>query len=186
MLPDIRYGYSGVWIRVQDKLDKISASFGNEARKEIVAGENLLVEFACIRVFKGEVTASHGVENNSARPDVSVQAVVSLASYHLRSRVARRTTSSFEELSLLVSVGEAKVNDLNVVILVKQKVLWLQVSVADSHLVNVFHARENLLKEFARLVLLQPFVLDNVVEQFSSLREFHYQEKLSGGFDNLM
>jgi hypothetical protein len=52
--------------------------------------------------------------------------------------------------------------------------------------VNVFHARENLLKEFARLVLLQPFVLHNVVEQFSSLREFHYQEKLSGGFDYLM
>ena len=118
MLPYIGDCYSCVGISVQNLLDKVSTSFRNETREKVVATQDFLVEFACIWVFKRQVAAGHSVENDAARPDVRIQAVISLPCYHLWSSVARRTASSFEQLSLLVSVRKAEINYLDVLVLV--------------------------------------------------------------------
>ena len=42
------------------------------------------------------------------------------------------------------------------------------------------------MEELAGLVLFEPFVLDNIVEELAILHVLHDQEQLLGGFDDLV
>ena len=57
---------------------------------------------------------------------------------------------------------------------------------ADSNLVDVFDAADYLLREFARLLFLQPLPLNDVVEQLTAARVLHNQEQLATSLDNLL
>ena len=63
-----------------------------------------------------------------------------MASDHLRSRVAWRPAGGLQKLALRDGVAEAKVHNLDVVVRIKKKVLWLEVSVSDVKRMDVLHA----------------------------------------------
>lgn len=100
--------------------------------------------------------------------------MVPLASNHFWSSVARRSTGSLEGCSRLVHVAEAKVDYLESQIVVEKKVLRLQVSVAHATLVDVLDAGDQFKVKLAGLLLRQPGVPNDIVEQLSAVAVFHY------------
>ena len=91
-------------VGVQNLSDQVFRCLGDHSWDQIVAVEDLFVELARIGVFKGKITASHGVEDDATAPNIRVKAVVFLSSDHFWSGIARTSTSSFESLALLVHV----------------------------------------------------------------------------------
>ena len=80
--------------------------------------------------------------------------MVSFTRNHFWSGIARTTACGFEHFAILVHVREAEVDDLNIVLVIEQQVLWFQVSVADANLVNILDTRNNLLCKSACLLFL--------------------------------
>ena len=109
--------------------------------------------------------------------------MISLASDHLRSCIARGATSRLESGGWFVHVAEAEVNNLQGQIVVQEQVLGLQVSVADSTLVDVLDARDELEVKLAGLLLREPRVSDDVVEQLAAIAVLHYHVELLFGFN---
>lgn len=107
-----------------------------------------------------------------------MQPTVTFASNHLRSSIARATTCCLQCLILFVSVGQAEVNDFDVVFVVQQQILRLQIPVADLDLMNVLNTRYDLLEELAALLLLQAFPLHYIVEELTTACILHDQEQL--------
>ena len=56
----------------------------------------------------------------------------------------------------------------------------------DVDFVEILYSLDNLVEETARLNILEPFILNNVVEQFSLSCKLHDQEKLFRSLDNLI
>ena len=69
---------------------------------------------------------------------------------------------------------------------VKKQVLRLQIPMDDAKLVEVLDAVNNLLEEAASVALLDPVVLDDVVEELSARSVLHNKVELFGGFDDLV
>ena len=185
MSSDITYLEPLLGVGVQNLLDQVLRRLRYEARNQVVAVYDLLIQLARVRVLKRQVAAHHRIQNDAAAPDVRVQTLVSLASDHLRSSVARTATSRFEGVAFVVGVRQTEVNDFDVVLVVEQQVLWLQVAVTDAHLVDVLDARDDLLHKPARLLFLQALALHDVVEQLAARRVLHDQEKLPRRLDDL-
>lgn len=49
-----------------------------------------------------------------------------------------------------------------------------------SYLMDILDARDELMKHFCCLCLREPFVLDNIVEEFSPFHELHDKKELLG------
>lgn len=71
-------------------------------------------------------------------------------------------------------------------IVVDQEVLRLQVPVANTQLVNIVDAGDELLKVLAGLLLLQLLVLHNEVEELAALDELHDQIEVLLRLDDLV
>ena len=56
---------------------------GEEARDFEFSSHDLLVEVGGLRVLEGQVASDHGVEDDTAGPNVGLQTVVTLPSDHL-------------------------------------------------------------------------------------------------------
>ena len=61
MLSDIRDSISLSWIRIQDARYQILSLFREERGHLVLSFDNLLVQFLCLLIFKGQITADHGV-----------------------------------------------------------------------------------------------------------------------------
>jgi len=127
-------------VSVQHLPDQVLGRLGDDAWDQVVAVQNLLVELACIGVFEGEIPASHGVEDDTTAPNIRVKAMVLLTGDHLRSSIARTSTSGLKGLSLLVHVRKTKINNLDVVLVIEEQVLGFQISVADFDPMNIFNS----------------------------------------------
>jgi len=77
---------------------------------------------------------------------------------------------------LLVGIAEPKINQLQIVLVVEQKIFGLEISVNDAQLVQVLDRALDLLEELARLLLGQLLLLDDVVEEFAPRNILHDQE----------
>jgi hypothetical protein len=104
--------------------------------------------------------------------------LVPLPSYHLRGCVARTSTSSLERISFFVGVREAKVNNLDVVVVIEKQVFWFKISVTNTDPVYVLDSGNDLLEELASLRLLKPLPLNDIVEEFSTICILHYKKEL--------
>ena len=116
--PYVLYAKPLGWVGLEYFLHDIFVEGRYETGDLVVAGKDLFVKLVRVGVFKGKVAAGHGVEDDAARPDVTSESVVALASYHFGCCVAWRAACRLEGLSLAVGVAEAKVDDLDVVALV--------------------------------------------------------------------
>lgn len=111
--------------------------------------------------------------------------MIPLTSDHLGRRVAGTTARRLQHLALLVHVRQAKIDNLDIVLVIQKEVLRFQITVTDADLVDVFDAGDYLLSEATGLLLGKAFALDDVVEQLAAAGVLHDQEQLPGGLDDL-
>jgi hypothetical protein len=185
MFPDITDGVPPVRISAENTLEQVSSFFRHKLGNLEISLQDLLIQLGCVRVFKGQVSTDECEHDDSTTPDIHIGAQVPLARNHLRSSIAGTSTCSLQSLSGLISIGQTKVNYLDVLVLVKQEVLWLQVSVHDVQSVQVLHSIHDLLEEPACLVLLDSSLSHDVVEQLSSTSILHDQVEFLLGFNDL-
>ena len=74
---------------------------------------------------------------------------------------------------MLVKVRETKVNNFDAVVMIQKQILWLQVPVHDTQLVDVFDTRNYLLIHLGRFFFFKAPVLDDVLEQLATRAVFH-------------
>lgn len=55
-----------------------------------------------------------------------------------------------------------------------------------SEFMSVLDSTDNLLKDFASLLLIHPFLADNIVKQLTPLHVLHDKEEMFGSFDDLI
>ena len=86
----------------------------------VLPSHYLFVEFICVGVLERKVTAQHSIEDDSTWPNINVKTLITFSSNHLRSSIARWSTSRFKFFPKFVLIRQAKINNLNPSILIKQ------------------------------------------------------------------
>ena len=119
MLTNISDSVAFLGVRIQDAFHHVTRVFRDELGNLEVARKNLFVQVARIGVLKWQVAAYEGEKDDADGPDIHVRAVVALASDHFGSCVARRTASSFQGLPCLISVTQAEINNLDILVVVE-------------------------------------------------------------------
>ena len=122
-------------------------------------------------IIEGEVAGKHGVEDDAATPNVHGGSDIhAVGDDKFRGGITRRPTTCLHELIGLVfePIGETEVRDYHVPVSVKEEVFEFEVTVDNLLLVNVPDARDELAKEFARILLLQIAVGEDMVEEFTA------------------
>ena len=92
MVLNISYCETPDWVRIENSFDKIFAVFAYEFWNCVVSIEDLFVEHISLGIFEWQVATDHGIEDDSATPDVSRQTMVLLSSNHFWSRIAWTST----------------------------------------------------------------------------------------------
>jgi hypothetical protein len=118
--PNVLNGVALLWIGFEDFDHEVFVGWLDKWGHIEVARQDLFVKFVRVGVFEWQITTRHGVEDDSTRPNVGAEARIPLAGNHFGRRVAGRSARCFEQLSLFISVTEAKVNYLYVVLTVQQ------------------------------------------------------------------
>ena len=172
-------------VRLENLIDQINALWRQSLWHLELATKNLLIELSRGFVFKWQVAGNHGKKNDTTGPYIDTGAVVLQSIDHLRCCVAGRATRRLEELSLLVSVTQAEVDEPYVFLMVQKQVFRFQVSVDDAQLVQVLNTTDDLLEELACFRLFQLLLLDDVVKKFASTHKLHDQEELLWRLNNL-
>jgi len=140
----------GVWTLIlilgEELSDEVLGLVRNRVPDGVAEGElanlDLLHDLLIRGAIEGRDTGQHDVRDDTARPDVALGAVA--LGEDLGGDVIRRTELLREHLLLVVDKGGTEVDDLDLVellVLLKQDVLGLQVSVHDVVLVAVVNAR---------------------------------------------
>jgi len=83
MLLHAFYVYSLLRVRHKDLRYEVFRFRRKELGKRILSSENLLIKVAGLLVFKRQVSAEHSIKDDTARPDIRLQAVILVASDHL-------------------------------------------------------------------------------------------------------
>lgn len=73
-----------------------------------------------IIVIERETTADHRVENDAARPDVDLSATVTQPADDLRCGVVGRSARRLQRERVAHDVGQAEVNESNVVVIIEE------------------------------------------------------------------
>lgn len=79
---------------------------------------------------------------------------------------------------MFVGVGEAEVDQLEGAVEINEQILGLEVPVDDAELVQVLDAGDELPEELAGLMLLQPFLFYDHLEELPLGHVLHHQEEL--------
>lgn len=87
----------------------------------------------------------------------------------------RRSTARLEQLLSRLPRRHPKVGDLDVLVLVKKKVLGLEISVADVEAMAVVDGMDDLLEVVERLLGRESAARDEVVEELAAGDVFHDQ-----------
>lgn len=139
MVSDIANLKPFTWISLQNLLNQVFILWRDELRNSKITSQDFLIQFICVWVFKRQVSTSHRVQNNTTRPDITTQAMVTLARNHLRRSITRRPTRSLKRLPRRISIRKTKINNLDIIEVIEQQILRFQISMADSTLMNILN-----------------------------------------------
>ena len=146
---DVFYRITVNWISVEYFSYKFFAARTDKARYQIIAVQNLFVEFVSVWIFKWQITTRHCVQDDPAAPYIRYKSLIAFASYHFWSCIAWTTASCFECLSVLVGVWKTKIDYFYVASIIQEQVFRFQISVTYAHLMNIFDPWYYLLEKFA-------------------------------------
>ena len=116
-------------VRLEHSVDQIAHIPRDVVRKKEPSLADFLEQHAQLVIVEGERAADHRVQNDSAGPDVDVLASIALATDDLGRCIVGRAAGRRERHAVLHRVGQAEVDQLDVVVFVQQQVLGLQVTV---------------------------------------------------------
>ena len=135
-----------------DGLDSVDADI---TRKDVEAFNDLPVKLLRCSFLERKRAAYHRIEDHSQRPDVSNEAVVSLASDHLRRRIARTATSRGKQPPTSHIIRQPKVYQFDVVIRIQEYVLRLEVAMRNVQPMKVLNSIEDLIEDLPCCLFLQ-------------------------------
>lgn len=186
MLANILHSKPFLRIGLQDAFHHISYIFGDEARNFEVSIQDLFVQIGRICVFKGQIATNESEKDDSHTPNVNLGSMIALSSNHFRCSVTWRSAGCLQSLASLVGIGETKIDNFHVLVVVEKQIFRLQISVHNIELVQVFDTGNYLVEKLDGLRLFDPLILDNVVKKFTAGRILHYQIQLLGSFNDLV
>ena len=135
MVSDVVYLEPLLRVGVQDLGKDVFGILGKVLWNFVLSCQYFLIQFRGFRVFEGETTAKHCIQDNSATPDIDEQRFILILAFdHFGCSVTGRSASGLKCLSRLVGVAETKVNNFNVLLFVKKEVFRFKIAV-------VIHAR---------------------------------------------
>ena len=100
----LRYFVTSLGVNVKNTLQHFPRVRCQNSGQLKVPRHYFFVEFIGVGVFKRQIPAQHGIKNDTTRPYVNIQTLVSFTSDHLGCSVTRRPTGSFEFFTHLVLV----------------------------------------------------------------------------------
>lgn len=118
MSPDVFDGLSFDWVSVEYLFEHISGIIADVLGTVVLASQYFFVQRRCVRVFERQVPAYHGEQDDSARPDVHIDAVLGFTCYHLWCSIAWTAACSFEHFSLFVCVAQTEVHNFDIMSIV--------------------------------------------------------------------
>ena len=118
MLSDLTDRVPLVRVLIQDASNQVDSLWGKTVRFHIFSFDNLLVQEGRIGVFKGQKTAQKSVHDNTTTPHVNLIPMIFQTSDHFRCGIARTSTGCLQHFTIFERVTEAKINDLDVQIVV--------------------------------------------------------------------
>lgn len=160
-------------VRIQDARYQVLGLVAEERRQFVFSVQNLLIQLLRVLVLERQIAADHGVQDDSAGPNVGAESEVPLALDHLGRGVARTAAGGLEALAMLVEVGQTEINELDRVVVVQQQVLWLEITMHNAKLVNILDSADDLLIHLGSLVLLKSPILHDVLKQLTARAILH-------------
>ena len=161
---------------------------GQEGRRERTPLDDLLVQGVCILVLKRKEATDHCKERDAGGPDVDgvadVALFLALAREHLRRGVARRAASVLEHLPGAQRVDSPKSTIRMLRSLSSSRFSGL-ISRWTTCCLQILHTVDDLVEEPPSLVLAQPALLDDVLEELALGRKLHDEVDTIGGVDDL-
>ncbi|KAI3480495.1 hypothetical protein L1887_57341 [Cichorium endivia] len=163
-------GVGGSGRRVDDEhlAEQMARLLRQVRRQRIDAVVDLFEERRDVLVVERQSAAQHDVQDHAARPDVDLGPGVQPSGDDLGRGVVGAAAARLEKVAVGHDVGEAKVADLDVEVLVEQQILGLEVAVDDLVTVAVLHGADDLLEEAPCLWLGHAAAVDNVLEEFAA------------------
>jgi len=140
-----------------------------------VTGDALVVWVGDLGVRERWMLGHEDEEDDGCGEDVYLLALVRCLEVDLGRHVVQRSQLGMEVALAVLSVGwcsEPKVSNFYVEIFVKQKILWLQVSVSNLFAVAVIKTLHELFEEVSGLSLRERARVGDEVEQFTTLGIF--------------
>jgi hypothetical protein len=132
---------------------------------------------AVVGALERQVAVKHAVEDDAARPYVNsaVDLVVFRVDKTLRSHVSEGASIKVLPSHEIHGTGNTKVNNLDLLFfrVDQQDIFQFEIPVNKINLMAVQHAFNNLLEESVAGIFVKPAPLNNIVEQFTTLEEFH-------------
>mmetsp|Transcript_26144 Transcript_26144/g.42631 ORF Transcript_26144/g.42631 Transcript_26144/m.42631 type:complete len:284 (-) Transcript_26144:276-1127(-) len=166
-----------------DPVQQPAHFLGEPARVAEVRGLDLLEERAHAVLVEGQEARQQHVQDHAAGPEVGLAPVVPLVGQHLGGHVIGRPAGGVQQLHALVRAPavqrrQAEVRDLKVSVLIQQQVLGLQIPVADPAGVAVLDPGQQLPEVEPGLVLREPALGHNLVEELPARDHLQHDEDL--------
>jgi hypothetical protein len=138
-----------------------------------------------IVILEGKSSTKHHVEDDSATPDIDLRSGVKTTANNFRGGVIGTSATRFEEVAVLDLTRETEVGNLDVQVVVKQDVFWLEIPMNNLELVTVLDAGHDLLEEPTGNWLGHTSIGDDVLEEFTA-GEFEDDDDVGGGGDDFV
>eukprot|EP00054_Salpingoeca_dolichothecata_P014810 m.84210 g.84210 ORF g.84210 m.84210 type:complete len:353 (+) comp21180_c0_seq1:282-1340(+) len=133
-------------------------------------------------VIEGRVTAQQNVQDDTQGPDVNLLTITALHE-NLRSDIVGGTTGSLEGGLVIDNLGQTKVSNANIGILVfaaEQQVLGLEITVNNAMFVQVLDGFSHLAGETRGISFGKVALINNAVKQFTALNVVKNKVQLVG------
>lgn len=127
-------------VSIQQILDEIFTFDGNVFRTLVFTRKNLFLKFSSVGIFERQVPCYHCKQDNPTTPNVHLHSIILLASHHFRSCLTWTPTGGLQQFSWFLSIAQAKVYNLHILIVIQQKVLRFEVSVYYVQFVYLFYS----------------------------------------------
>lgn len=139
----------------------------------VLAVQNIVNDILIRLTSEWWFTAQHDEHDDTHGPHVTLGGVTTFQ--HFWRNVVRCSIWLVHDLIGVHSLGQPEINELDVrviVLLIQQKVLRLDIPVANPVLVQITHCIKGLLHDATCLRLSQMLLLGNVVKELTSLAQF--------------
>lgn len=107
---------------------------------------NLVQQDTNVVVVERQTTGQECVKDHSTRPDIGDRTLVSLSRNDFGTCVVRAPTARPQESVTALPSGHTEVGDLDILVAIQEKVLWLEVTVSDVETMTVVDGVDDLLE----------------------------------------